>query len=231
MGATPLPRRLIGPALRCMKKPPARPTTTARRWASSTRKSWHPIRRRNGCSIGSGCGMKSRPPRHRKDAQVAREVEVGLPIELSKNEQIELLRDFVKREFVSRGMVADFSLHLDNPENPHAHILLTTRDMTAEGFGQKNRGWNQTSELLGWRRGWAEVTNEHLARGRVGGAHRSSLVRGPRHRALAGAQARGRPGAPGGRAAARIPRRSDRRAAANRGSEWGADPRRSRISP
>ena len=105
---------------------------------------------------------------HRKDAQVAREVEVGLPIELSKNEQIELLRDFVKREFVSRGMVADFSLHLDNPENPHAHILLTTRDLTPEGFGQKNRGWNQTSELLGWRRGWAEVTNEHLAQAGLG---------------------------------------------------------------
>jgi Ti-type conjugative transfer relaxase TraA len=105
---------------------------------------------------------------HRKDAQVAREVEVGLPIELSKNEQIELLRDFVKREFVARGMVADFSLHLDNPENPHAHILLTTRDITREGFGQKNRGWNQTKELLGWRRGWAEVTNEHLAQAGLG---------------------------------------------------------------
>ena len=104
----------------------------------------------------------------RKDAQVAREVEVGLPIELSKNEQVELLRDFVKREFVSRGMVADFSLHLDNPENPHAHILLTTRDITPEGFGQKNRGWNQTKELLGWRRGWAEVTNEHLAQAGLG---------------------------------------------------------------
>jgi len=104
----------------------------------------------------------------RKDAQVAREVEVGLPIELSKNEQVDLLRDFVKREFVSRGMVADFSLHLDNPENPHAHILLTTRDITPEGFGQKNRGWNQTSELLSWRRGWAEVTNEHLAQAGLG---------------------------------------------------------------
>jgi Ti-type conjugative transfer relaxase TraA len=104
----------------------------------------------------------------RKDSQVAREVEIGLPIELSKAEQIELLRDFVKREFVSRGMVADFSLHLDNPENPHAHILLTTRDLTADGFGQKNRGWNQTSELLCWRRGWAEVTNEHLAQAGLG---------------------------------------------------------------
>jgi len=105
---------------------------------------------------------------NRKDAQVAREVEVGLPIELSKNEQIELLRDFVKREFVARGMVADFSLHLDNPENPHAHILLTTRDLTNEGFGHKNRGWNQTTELMGWRRGWAEVTNEHLAHAGLG---------------------------------------------------------------
>jgi Ti-type conjugative transfer relaxase TraA len=105
---------------------------------------------------------------HRKDAQVAREVEVGLPIELSKEAQVELLRDFVKREFVSRGMVADFSLHLDNPGNPHAHILLTTRDITPEGFGQKNRGWNQTTELLSWRRGWAEVTNEHLAHAGLG---------------------------------------------------------------
>jgi Ti-type conjugative transfer relaxase TraA len=99
----------------------------------------------------------------RKDSQVAREIEIGLPIEISKAEQIELLRDFVKREFVSRGMVADFSLHLDNPENPHAHILLTTRELTAEGFGRKNRDWNQTAELRAWRRGWAEVTNEHLA--------------------------------------------------------------------
>jgi Ti-type conjugative transfer relaxase TraA len=105
---------------------------------------------------------------NRKDAQVAREVEVGLPIELSKSEQIELLRDFVKREFVARGMVADFSLHLDNSENPHAHILLTTRDITDDGFGQKNRNWNDRAELMGWRRGWAEVTNEHLAQAGLG---------------------------------------------------------------
>ncbi len=105
---------------------------------------------------------------NRRDAQVAREVEVGLPIELTKSEQIELLRDFVQREFVARGMVADFSLHLDNPENPHAHILLTTRDLTADGFGQKNREWNDRAELMGWRRGWAEVTNEHLAAAGLG---------------------------------------------------------------
>jgi Ti-type conjugative transfer relaxase TraA len=105
---------------------------------------------------------------NRRDSQVAREVEVGLPIELSKAQQIELLREFVKREFVARGMVADFSLHLDNPENPHAHILLTTRGISDDGFGLKMRDWNQTAELEGWRRGWAEVTNEHLAAAGLG---------------------------------------------------------------
>jgi ATP-dependent exoDNAse (exonuclease V) alpha subunit len=100
---------------------------------------------------------------HRRDAQLAREIVVALPIELSTRQQIALLREFVRQEFVCRGMVADFSLHLDNPENPHAHILLTTRTLTATGFGQKNRAWNQTTELVQWRRNWAATTNTHLA--------------------------------------------------------------------
>ena len=104
----------------------------------------------------------------RKDAQVAREIEVGLPIELKDKEQVALLRDFVTREFVAKGMVADIGIHRDNPNNPHSHILLTTRDLTPDGFGQKNRGWNATSQLLNWRRGWAEVTNEHLIEAGLG---------------------------------------------------------------
>src|SRR5271167_4618963 len=98
----------------------------------------------------------------RKDAQVAREIEVGLPVELSNPEQVALLRDYVQREFVANGMVADIGIHRDNPVNPHAHILLTTRDLTPEGFGPKNRGWNDKAHLLHWRSSWAEVTNEHL---------------------------------------------------------------------
>jgi Ti-type conjugative transfer relaxase TraA len=104
----------------------------------------------------------------RKDAQLAREIEVGLPIELKDREQVALLRDFVKREFVARGMVADIGIHRDNPNNPHSHILLTTRDLTPEGFGPKNRSWNTTQQLLNWRRGWAEVTNEHLIEAGLG---------------------------------------------------------------
>jgi Ti-type conjugative transfer relaxase TraA len=99
----------------------------------------------------------------RKDAQLAREIEIGLPVELSQREQIALVRDFARREFVAKGMVADLGVHFDNPQNPHAHILLTTRSLTEAGFGPKNRGWNDKRELLQWRRGWAEVTNEHLA--------------------------------------------------------------------
>jgi Ti-type conjugative transfer relaxase TraA len=104
----------------------------------------------------------------RKDAQLAREVRLGLPIELTPPEQVALLRDFTRREFVARGMVADMAIHRDNLDNPHAHMLLSTRHLTPEGFGYKNRSWNGKAELLAWRRGWAEVTNEHLIEAGLG---------------------------------------------------------------
>jgi Ti-type conjugative transfer relaxase TraA len=69
----------------------------------------------------------------------------------------------VQREFIARGMVADFSIHRDDPNNPHAHILLTLRAVTQDGFGLKERGWNDRARLMDWRRGWEEVTNEFLA--------------------------------------------------------------------
>ena len=98
----------------------------------------------------------------RSDAQLAREIEIGLPVELDQDQQITLLRDYVRDTFVSRGMVADLSLHLDNAENPHAHVLLTTRKITPEGFGAKQRDWNVRSELLAWRTEWAHTANQHL---------------------------------------------------------------------
>jgi len=100
----------------------------------------------------------------RKDAQLARELEIGLPLELTHDENVELLRDYVQQNFVNRGMVADFSIHEDDPNNPHAHVLLTMREVTAEGFGAKARSWNTKAELLRWRETWAETANEHLAR-------------------------------------------------------------------
>ena len=100
----------------------------------------------------------------RKDAQLARELEIGLPLELTHDENVELMRDFVRTHFVAKGMVADFSVHEDDPNNPHAHVLLTMREVTAEGFGKKVRSWNAKADLLKWREAWAETANEHLAR-------------------------------------------------------------------
>jgi Ti-type conjugative transfer relaxase TraA len=100
----------------------------------------------------------------RKDSQMAREVRVALPVELSQEQQLDVLRDFIKTQFVDRGMVADFSLHHDNLENPHAHILLTTRSIEGDGFGKKCRAWNDKALYGQWRVEWANACNLGLQR-------------------------------------------------------------------
>jgi Ti-type conjugative transfer relaxase TraA len=103
----------------------------------------------------------------RMDAQLAREIEFAIPRELSKEDGIELARDFVRDEFVNRGMVADLNVHwdigADGLAKPHAHVMLTTRTVTEDGFGQKNRDWNRTDLLEKWRERWAEHANQRLA--------------------------------------------------------------------
>jgi Ti-type conjugative transfer relaxase TraA len=100
----------------------------------------------------------------RKDSQLARLIEVGLPVELQPQECIALLRDYIAKEFVAKGMIADFSIRRDNSGNPQAHILLSLREIGASGFGPKQRRWNGKSNLLEWRAAWAACANEHLAR-------------------------------------------------------------------
>jgi len=95
----------------------------------------------------------------RKDSQVCREIEVALPIELTNNQQHELIRNFVQKNFVNQGMIADIAIHRPKQENPHCHILLTMRDIGPEGFGPKNRAWNDKKLLETWREQWAEHTN------------------------------------------------------------------------
>lgn len=65
----------------------------------------------------------------RSDAQMAREVEVALPVELTREEQIACVRVFVKENFVNQGMIADWALHDKGDGNPHAHIMLTVREL------------------------------------------------------------------------------------------------------
>jgi hypothetical protein len=100
----------------------------------------------------------------RWDSQLARAIEVGLPVELSHEQGVALMRDYLAHEFVEHGMIADFSIRRSDPRNPHAHVLLTLRPVTALGFGPKARYWNRKSNLLEWRIAWAERANRHLAR-------------------------------------------------------------------
>ena len=98
----------------------------------------------------------------RKDAQLCREVEVALPCELSRTENQTLVRSFVEAEFIDRGMIADIAFHHMDSDNPHAHILLTTREITPQGFGNKNRNWNKKDHLETWRQSWQEHANTAL---------------------------------------------------------------------
>jgi Ti-type conjugative transfer relaxase TraA len=102
----------------------------------------------------------------RKDAQLAREIEISLPRELSQPEAIRLAQDFVREEFVARGMVADLNVHwgrtASGEEQPHAHVMLTMREVGPAGFGRKVREWNRTEVLVGWRERWAALANERL---------------------------------------------------------------------
>ena len=103
----------------------------------------------------------------RKDAQLTREIEFALPRELDQSEGIDLARDFVEREFVGRGMIADLNVHwdvgADGGPKPHAHVMLTMRAVDENGFGAKVRAWNRTDLLEHWRAAWGAHANQRLA--------------------------------------------------------------------
>ncbi len=99
----------------------------------------------------------------RKDSQLAREINVALPTELNKAQQLELVQEFVTAQFVSQGMVADLAFHDLNSHNPHAHIMLTMREIDEHGFSpKKNRDWNRKELLEKQRQAWAISTNYAL---------------------------------------------------------------------
>jgi Ti-type conjugative transfer relaxase TraA len=103
----------------------------------------------------------------RKDAQLAREVEFAIPREMSKPDGIALAQDFVRAEFVDRGMIADLNVHwdigADKLAKPHAHVMLTMREVGEDGFGAKQRDWNRTEFVEQWRERWADHVNTRLA--------------------------------------------------------------------
>ncbi|SEI14714.1 plasmid mobilization system relaxase [Rhizobium tibeticum] len=124
----------------------------------------------------------------RADAQLARELIVALPEELTRSENIALVREFVRDNLTSKGMIADWVYH-DKDGNPHIHLMTTLRPLTEEGFGQKKvpvlgadgeplrvvtpdrpngkivyKVWAGDKETMkSWKIEWAETANRHLA--------------------------------------------------------------------
>lgn len=103
----------------------------------------------------------------RKDAQLAREFTISLPRELTIEQNKALITEFVTHEFVAKGMIADVCFHndvmKDGNRQPHAHVMLTLREVNEQGFGKKVREWNDKELLLHWRESWANSANRHLA--------------------------------------------------------------------
>ena len=101
----------------------------------------------------------------RADSQIARQIELALPRELSIKQRRRLVRRFVRKQFTSRGMVADIAYHDQDGENPHVHILLTMRRLAGSGFAaKKERAWNRRECVGEWRSGWARDVNAFLRR-------------------------------------------------------------------
>lgn len=123
----------------------------------------------------------------RADAQLARDLTIALPLELSAEQNIALVRDFIEKHILAKGMVADWVYH-DNPGNPHIHLMTTLRPLTEEGFGSKKvpvsgddgqpvrtksgkilyelwAGSRDDFNVL--RDGWFERQNHHLALGGI----------------------------------------------------------------
>lgn len=116
----------------------------------------------------------------RVNSQLAREMEISLPAELSHEQQKELIKNYVQEQFVNKGMVADISIHRDDESNPHAHIMLTTREISEDGFTNKNRDWNDRKQLENWREQWSLYANKAMEREGINERidHRSHAKRG-----------------------------------------------------
>lgn len=143
-------------------------------WAGNREKLWNAVERKE----------------KQYNAQLAREFNIALPIELTEKEQEKLAFDFCQKAFVDRGMVADISIHRDDKNNPHFHVMLTMRPFNEKGeFAEKSRkeyvlnekgerillpsgnyktrkisitGWDNKDLLKSWRKEWEIAANNSL---------------------------------------------------------------------
>ncbi len=137
----------------------------------------------------------------RKDAQLCHDLRIQIPREFDQASRIRVVRDFILKNYVSRGQAADISWHCpdagDGGKNPHAHVMLTMRPFTDTGFGKKSRhnyvrtddgrcvsdnpdSWNDVAYYNRARVSWQDIANAELER--IGSSeridHRSYVERG-----------------------------------------------------
>lgn len=127
---------------------------------------------------------------NKANSRYAKEFNVALPVELSDEEQRELLTNYIQETFVDSGMVSDIAIHRDHPENPHAHVMLTNRPFNVDGtWGQKAKteyildengnktrteqgnirqrkvwlvDWDKPGKVDEWRGQWAQAVNQYF---------------------------------------------------------------------
>lgn len=125
-------------------------------WANDRQQLWNAVERREDES--------NRANR----AQLAREIRIALPHELTDQQREWLVKDWVREQLTRRGMVADVNIHAPGGEgddrNHHAHILVTMRELRPDGFGPKVREWNSREQVEQWRERWEHLANKHLER-------------------------------------------------------------------
>ena len=137
------------------------------------------------------------------NAQLAREVEISLPMELTREQNIPLACEYVQRNFVDKGMCADVCIHDKGDGNPHAHVMLTLRPFNEDGtWAAKSKkeyilddngerillksgayktrkictvDWNEQTKAEEWRAAWADTVNRVLEQNSIAGHidHRS----------------------------------------------------------
>ena len=105
----------------------------------------------------------------RKDAQLAREIEIALPHELTPQQREWLVKDFAREAFVRKGYAVDIAIHApdknSDDRNHHAHIMVTMRTLDGDGFAaKKDPSMNRREQLGEWRGQWAHLANRHLER-------------------------------------------------------------------
>ena len=126
------------------------------------------------------------------NSQLAREIQLALPVELTREQNISLIREYVNQHFVTKGMCADIAIHDTGEGNPHAHIMLTMRPIEQDGtWGAKSKkeyildrhgekiplksgefksrkisvnDWNEQTKAEEWREAWANAVNKELER-------------------------------------------------------------------